>query len=198
MLKYGKENNLSLWELAVLYECARGNVDKTAVFEKMQHIVRLMKESIQKGLQGTDYQDRILPVQSLGFKDKMDEKALLNSGMLNTIILYVTAMMEMKSSMGIIVAAPTAGSCGALPGTLIGASDIMQKSENELVKAMLAAGMIGVFISEHSTFAAEVGGCQAECGAGSSMAAAGLVTLAGGTLEQCIAAASSLFKILWE
>ena len=99
-------------------------------------------------------------------------------------------MMEMKSSMGIIVAAPTAGSCGALPGTLIGASDIMQKSEEELVKAMLAAGMIGVFISEHSTFAAEVGGCQAECGAGSSMAAAGLVTLAGGSLTQCITAAS--------
>ena len=111
----------------------------------MRHIVRLMKESIKKGLQGADYQDRILPVQSLGFKDKMEDKSLLNGGMLNTIILYVTAMMEMKSSMGIIVAAPTAGSCGALPGTLIGATDIMQKSEEELIKAMLAAGMIGVF-----------------------------------------------------
>ena len=130
-----------LWELALKYECARGNVDEKTVFEKMGHIVRLMKESIQKGLQGTDYQDRILPVQSLGFKDKMDDKAmLLNGGMLNTIILYVTAMMEMKSSMGIIVAAPTAGSCGALPGTLIGAAEIMQKSENELIQAMFAAG----------------------------------------------------------
>jgi L-serine dehydratase len=190
MLKYGKANDLTLWELAVLYECARGNVDEATVFEKMKHIVRLMKESIHKGLEGTKYQDRILPVQSLGFKEKMENNALLNGGMLNTIILYVTAMMEMKSSMGIIVAAPTAGSCGALPGTLLGAGEIMKKSEEELIKAMLAAGMIGVFISEHSTFAAEVGGCQAECGAGSSMAAAGLVTLAGGTLEQCVTAAS--------
>jgi len=190
MLKYGADKNLTLWELAVLYECARGNVDEKTVFEKMGHIVRLMKESIQKGLKGTHYHDRILPVQSLGFQDKMKDQALLNGGMLNTIILYVTAMMEMKSSMGIIVAAPTAGSCGALPGTLIAASEIMQKSEDDLIKAMLAAGMIGIFISEHSTFAAEVGGCQAECGAGSSMAAAGLVTLADGTLEQCITAAS--------
>ncbi len=190
MMKYGNENKMTLWELAVKYECARGDISDKVVFEKMQHIVRLMRESIQKGLQGTDYQDRILPVQSLEFKDKMDNGSLLNSGMLNTIILYVTAMMEMKSSMGIVVAAPTAGSCGVLPGALIGASEVMQKNEEELVKAMLAAGMIGVFIAEHSTFAAEVGGCQAECGAGSSMAAAGLVTLAGGTLEQCVAAAS--------
>ena len=50
--------------------------------------------------------------------------------------------------------------------------------------------MIGVFISEHATFSAEVGGCQAECGAGGSMAAAGLVTMAGGTLGQCVTAAS--------
>ena len=190
MLKYGKTHDLTLWELAVLYECARGNVDEATVFEKMKHIVRLMKESIHKGLKGTEYQDRILPVQSLGFKEKMDDRALLNGGILNTIILYVTAMMEVKSSMGIIVAAPTAGSCGALPGTLLGAGEIMKKSEDEIVRAMLAAGMIGVFIAEHSTFSAEVGGCQSECGAGSSMAAAGLVTLAGGTLEQCITAAS--------
>ena len=55
---------------------------------------------------------------------------------------------------------------------------------------MLAAGMIGVFIAAHATFAAEVGGCQAECGAGSGMAAAALVTLANGTLEQAVDAAS--------
>jgi L-serine dehydratase len=55
---------------------------------------------------------------------------------------------------------------------------------------MLAAGMIGVFIAAHSTFAAEVGGCQAECGAGSGMAAAALVTLARGHTRQAVAAAS--------
>ena len=55
---------------------------------------------------------------------------------------------------------------------------------------MLAAGMIGVFIAAHATFAAEVGGCQAECGSGSGMAAAAIVSLAGGTLKQALSAAS--------
>ena len=62
--------------------------------------------------------------------------------------------------------------------------------EKEIVKCMLAAGMIGVFISYFTTFAAEVEGCQAECGAGSGMAAAALVTLMGGAAENAVAAAS--------
>ena len=66
----------------------------------------------------------------------------------------------------------------------------MGLSDEETVKALLIAGLIGVFIAAHATFAAEVGGCQAECGAGASMAAASLVYLGGGTLPQSIAAAS--------
>ena len=66
----------------------------------------------------------------------------------------------------------------------------MGLSLRESAKAMLAAGIIGVLIATHSTFAAEVCGCQAECGAGSGMAAAALATLAGGTVDQCLAASS--------
>jgi L-serine dehydratase len=106
------------------------------------------------------------------------------------MILYSTAMMEVKSSMGLIVAAPTAGSCGGLPGACIGAADAMGRSMDDMTRAMLAAGMVGVFIAAHATFAAEVGGCQAECGAGSGMAAAALVSLAGGNTRQAANAAS--------
>jgi L-serine dehydratase len=96
----------------------------------------------------------------------------------------------MKSAMGVIVAAPTAGACAGLPGAVIGAAGSMGLPLEAMAQAMLAAGMIGVFIAAHATFAAEVGGCQAECGAGSGMAAAALVTLAGGTAKQAIDAAS--------
>ncbi|MCB8983415.1 MAG: L-serine ammonia-lyase, iron-sulfur-dependent, subunit alpha [Ardenticatenaceae bacterium] len=190
MVAYGRRQGLSLWELALRYESARGGISENEVCQKMSRLVQLMDNSIQQGLQGTYYEDRILPCQSVGFKERMSSQSLINGEPLNTIILYVTAMMEIKSSMGVIVAAPTAGSCGALPGAILGAAAVMGKSEEDVVHAMLAAGMIGVFISEHATFSAEVGGCQAECGAGSAMAAAGLVVLAGGTLEQSVAAAS--------
>jgi len=110
--------------------------------------------------------------------------------MMNTIIMFVSSMMEVKSSMGVIVAAPTAGSCGALPGAIIGAASSLNLSREETIKAMLAASIIGVFIAAHATFAAEVGGCQAECGSGAGMAAAALVFMANGSLQQSLSAAS--------
>jgi L-serine dehydratase len=120
----------------------------------------------------------------------MEGGALLDAGMLNLMILYVTALMEVKSAMGIIVAAPTAGSCGALPGAVVGAADALGRSESDIARALLAAGMIGVFISAHATFAAELCGCLAECGSGSGMAAAALVALAGGSARQAVDAAA--------
>ena len=190
LISLGESEDLKLWELAIRYESARGGISYEKVFEQMRSIVRVMQNGIEEGLQGTYFEDRILPVQSLGFREQMKKNALLNGGMLNIIVLYTTAMMEVKSSMGVFVAAPTAGSCGALPGAILGAAKELGSSEDEITKAMLAAGIMGVFISEHATFAAEVAGCQAETGAGGSMAAAGLVTLMDGKLEQCVTAAS--------
>jgi L-serine dehydratase len=149
-----------------------------------------MEASLLEGRKGTSYKDRILGCQSGRYQEQLENGRLLEVGMLNRIILFVTAMMETKSAMGVIVAAPTAGSCGVLPGACLGAASFMGLDAEEINRAMLAAGMIGVFISARATFAAEVGGCQAECGAGGAMAAAALVTLAGGSAAQGVDAAS--------
>lgn len=190
MLQYNEGKNLALWQLAVHYEAQRGNISHDEVFEKMRSIVKIMENAIALGLEGTTYKDRILGPQSVTFKKKFDEKKLVEGDVLNTIVMYTSAMMEVKSSMGVIVAAPTAGSCGALPGAVIGTAKALKIPQDEVVKAMLAAGIIGVFIAAHATFAAEVGGCMAECGSGSGMAASGIVELQKGTLDQSLAAAS--------
>lgn len=190
MIVYNKERKLQLWELAIIYEMARGSLSYDEVFRRMIELIDIMRNSIDTGIQGTEYADRILGPQSGAFSKQMEKNRLLEGGVLNQIILYVTAMMEVKSSLGVIVAAPTAGACGALPGACLGAASAMGLSEEEVTKAMLAAGMIGVFISHRATLAAEVGGCQAECGAGSGMAAAALVTLGKGNTGQALAAAS--------
>jgi len=190
MLAYNQGKDLALWELAVAYESQRGNLSNEQVFQQMKAIVGVLLDSIAAGLRGTDYADRILGAQSGQFKASMDQRRLLDGGMLNQMILYISALMEVKSSLGVIVAAPTAGSCGGLPGAVIGAAHALSLSPDEMTKALLAGGLIGVFIAAHATFAAEVGGCQAECGAGSGMAAAALTTLANGRLTQCLAAAS--------
>ena len=190
MLEHKESLGKFLWQLALMYECARGNLTEQEVLERMNEIMRIMRNSVEHGLEGTHYDDRILGCQSGRFSQKMKVKNLLDVSLLNRIILYITAIMEVKSAMGIIVAAPTAGSCAVLPGACLAVSDELGYSDGDVVKAMLAGGMIGAFIASNSTFSAEVGGCQAECGAASGMAAAALATLGGSTTEQAVAAAS--------
>jgi L-serine dehydratase len=179
-----------LWELAAQYESVRGGISEEEVLSRMEEIVRIMERSVAEGLAGTEYPDRILPPQTGQYRTHLEKGALLDAGMLNRIILHISAIMEVKSSMGVVVAAPTAGSCGALPAAVLGAGQVLDSTNEEMAKAMLAAGLIGIFITAGSTFAAEVCGCQAECGAGSAMAAAALVSLKGGSRQQALAAAS--------
>ena len=117
---------LPLWKLAVEYEQARGNLTETEIIARMVEIVRILRRSIQQGIAGTQYEDRVLGHQCGKFDELMRSGRLLNGGALNRIVLYVTALMEVKSSMGVIVAAPTAGACAALPGAVIAMAEEMK------------------------------------------------------------------------
>ena len=190
MREFNHERQLALWELALEYESVRGGISKEKVWKKMESIAGIMKNAIVQGLEGTEYADRILGAQSVEYKKLKEGDKLLGGDTLNRIVMYVSAIMEVKSSMGVIVAAPTAGSCGAMPGAVFGVADSVGASHDDVIKALLSAGLIGLFIASQATFAAEVGGCQAECGAGATMAAAAIAQLGGGDLDTSIAAAS--------
>jgi len=190
MLDYAAGTGKPLWELAIDYESQRGGIDPDDILGKMIDIVGIVDISVKQGITGTEYPDRILGHQCGGFKEQLDSGGLLDAGIMNKIVLFVTALMEVKSAMGVIVAAPTAGSCGTFPGACLAVADTLGLGEEEVAKAMLTGGLIGVFVAEGSTFAAEEAGCQAECGAASGMAAAALVDLAGGTMQEALAAAS--------
>jgi L-serine dehydratase len=190
MLAHDAGRGTPLWRLAVDYERLRGGLTEEDVLEMMRDIVRILRRSIAAGLAGTSYNDRVLPAQSPAYATALQAGRLLDAGALNKAVAAVAALMEVKSSMGVIVAMPTAGACAALPGAVIAMAEALGLGEEEMARAFLASGLIGVFIATTFSFAAEVGGCQAEGGSAAAMAAAALVTLAGGTLEQSLAAAS--------
>lgn len=183
-----------LCQMAQQYESQRGGIGKDAVHDKMSEIVSIMRGSSQKGLTLTEIKNSILPHQSHLIERGMQTSLLVPNSLINNIIKQVTAIMEAKSGMEIIVAAPTAGSCGCLPGTLLALEETYGFSHEAVTNAMLTAGLVGVIIAKRATFAAEVAGCQVECGAGSSMAAAAVAELFGGTVSQCLAAASIAFQ----
>ncbi len=178
----------SLATLACEYEAARSGKTTQEIHAMMCSIADITHEAIQEGLQGTSYEDRILPPQA-PLARNMSKLDFLGGGMQRTIA-YVSAVMDAKSAMKVIVAAPTAGACGTLPGVVWSAAHELGKTKDQVAEALLAAGIIGVFIAGQATLAGEEGGCQAECGSAGAMAAAALVHMFGGSAREAVNAAS--------
>jgi L-serine dehydratase len=174
-----KKKGVKLSDYAVNYETSAGNISEHEVLNMSEEYMGIIKNSVKQGLGGTKFSDRILHTQSTFIAEAEKKGKLIPDPLMNEIIASVSAIMETKSSLGLIVAAPTAGSCGTVGGVLIPAAKLMKKDSQTLSRALLAAGLFGVFIADITGFAAEEGGCQYECGAASGMAAAGLAELAG-------------------
>ena len=99
-----------------------------------------------------------------------------------------------NAAMRRIVAAPTAGSCGILPGVLVAYRRTFASSEEELLAALVVAGAVGSVVAERATLAGAEGGCQAECGAAAAMAASALAVLRGGSPEDGVHAAALVLQ----
>jgi L-serine dehydratase len=178
----------SFWELAVLYESERSALPPDRVMEKIKSIVNTLRQSL-KTPDNYEIKDRILPNQSRLIENLADNN-ILGGSFNKNVIKYVTRFMDIKSSMGVFVAAPTAGSCGCVSGCVFALAEELRLDDDEIAKAMLSAALIGVIIAHHSTFAAELCGCQAECGSGSGMAAAACACVLGASVKTCLSAAS--------
>lgn len=112
-------------------------------------------------------------------------------GVLGRAVTYSMAVLEVNTSMGLIVAAPTAGASGIVPGLLLALQEEYQISDGEVLDAMFNAAAIGYLAMRNATVAGAVGGCQAEVGVASAMAASAATELMGGTPQQCMWSAST-------
>ena len=108
------------------------------------------------------------------------------------LITYAMATLETNASMGLIVASPTAGSAGIVPGLLLALQEVYDFSDEDIQKALFNAGAIGYLAMRNATVAGAVGGCQAETGVAAAMAASAATELMGGTPLQCTYAASTV------
>lgn len=196
LIEFAAENNADLGELGLVYEKCISGYPEEELNRLMKIIINIIHNSIDTGLKGTHFEDRILPRQSHLIREAEDQGRIRDS-VVNRIIENVSALMESKSAMEVVVAAPTAGSCGTVGGALRAVSENLgssagklENSADELIKAYFAAGIVGAYFAQGPGFSAEEHGCQVECGAASGMAAAGIVQLMGGNAKQAIDAAS--------
>jgi len=193
LLELCSENHSAISEIMRQRECELGETTMEDIQCRMEKALSIMRESamtpIEKpgrsmgGLIGGEA--KMLSVHHLEGKD-------ICGSVLGRGIAYAMAVLEVNASMGVIVAAPTAGSSGIVPGLLLSLQEEYHISDERLVDALFNAGAIGYLAMRNATVAGAVGGCQAEVGVASAMAASAAVELMDGTPQQCVDAASTV------
>ena len=185
IIRYAEDSGLPLWRLALMYESGRSGLSEQMLIEKMRNIIHVLKKSLETPIKDESC-NRILKNQASLFEGKV----LLGGSFQKSVLKYVTQFMDIKTSMGVFVAAPTAGACACLPGTLFALMNEREADDEALLRGMFSAGLVGVLVAYYSTFAAEICGCQAECGAASGMTAAACAEIKNASAEECLSAAS--------
>lgn len=186
-----KEKNLPISSIMELREITTGNMPKEMVEEKLNTALSIMKKSTKRPISS--------PGKSIGGLIGGEAKKVAEHGkstdcvcgsMLSKAISYSMAVLEVNASMGLIVAAPTAGSAGVVPGVLLALAEEHKLDDTTLQKGLLTASAIGYLLMRNASVAGAEAGCQAEVGAASAMAAAAVIEMMGGTPEMCLDAAS--------
>lgn len=169
-------------------------ISPDALFERMDARLSVMEDSVKAGMNSAL---RSTSGLTGGDASRMWDHAAsggICGGFTNRAMARALAVSENNAAMGKIVAAPTAGSCGILPGAVVSMLDEGRCSREAAVMALFTAGAFGMVIAQNASIAGAEGGCQAECGSAAAMAAAALVELMGGTPQQCAHACAMAIK----
>nr|MBR4280566.1 L-serine ammonia-lyase, iron-sulfur-dependent, subunit alpha [Clostridia bacterium] len=188
----------SIAQAAATAQAAESSVGVEAVRMTMRHHLQCMQEAVRNGMD-----EKLRSVSGLTggqaalmLQYYQQGKSLCGS-ILGKAEAYALATAECNACMGKIVAAPTAGACGILPGAIIAMMEEKGVTEDQAVDALLVAAAVGQSIATQASISGAEGGCQAECGSAAAMAAAALTFLQGGTAQQCAdAAAFALMNLL--
>ena len=190
LLELCEERQQSLPEVVAEYEDFLENSAVDTVRREMEKTLEVMRASVHKGMEDRGELAHILKGYGYLVKEADSKGQLLGGELFKKITLYSLAVGQYNASLGRIVACPTAGSCGVVPGALLPVAEELGSSDQELVDALFVVGGVGIVSAAQGPISGAEGGCQAECGVASAMAAGAITHLAGGSPEQVFQAAS--------
>jgi L-serine dehydratase len=174
---------VSLSQLALATESDDQGRPVEEIRDALRRALNVMRGAIDQGSTGNLKSDSGL-VGGDAAKLRNASNAPVAGGVFRDVLSRALAVQEVNAAMGVIVAAPTAGGAGVLPGVLTGLAASRGASEDKLVDALATAGLIGAVIAERASLSGAEGGCQAETGAAAGMAAGAGTEMLGGTPKQ--------------
>ena len=185
------KDNIHIYDLVLQGETKALKMTEEEMKNKIREILEVMKGSSQETLEKsfeTEY--KMIDGFAKMMNDYQKDKDPLTSMFLVRAMAMAFSTSETNANMGTIAAAPTAGSSGIMPAALMAAKEKYGLDDEVLINGLLTSIGIGQIIGKYATFAGAEGGCQAECGSASAMAAAALVEMLGGSPEEALQAAS--------
>jgi L-serine dehydratase len=195
LLKFCDEQDISISEYAVRLEVKESGLKREDIINRMRKNLEVMKESAEYGLiHKTKSVSGLLGGDAYRLSQYSKEDQTLSGNLMIKAMARALSCSEVNASMGRIVAAPTAGSCGIIPSVVITAAEKLNKTDDDMIKALFTTSMIGMIIAQNATVAGAEGGCQAECGSASAMGAAAVVEMMGGSPEMSLNAASIVLQ----
>ncbi|MBU3179606.1 L-serine ammonia-lyase, iron-sulfur-dependent, subunit alpha [Clostridium psychrophilum] len=190
-----KVKNMSICEYTIMCEVEESGLSRCEIVEKMRKNLSIMKESAQYGL---THETKSMSGLIGGDAIKLSKYGKTGNSLTGEFMIKAMARAlscsEVNATMGKIVAAPTAGSCGIIPAVIITAGEKLNKTEDELINALFTASGVGILIAKNATLSGAEGGCQAECGSAAAMGAAAVVEMMGGTPSMALNAAAIVIK----
>lgn len=195
MVKKANEKKQSLGRLVLRDQAKQMETTEEAILEMMDKQLTVMEQSAENGCRA-DIRSASGLTGGDGYRMKMrtDSGDTLSGVFCCEAITTAISVAECNAAMGRIVASPTAGSCGILPGAVITYMRNHWISRQEACMALICAGGVGMVIANKASLSGAAGGCQAECGSASAMAAAALVEMAGGTPDMAQHAVAMALK----
>ncbi|MDD6186426.1 MAG: L-serine ammonia-lyase, iron-sulfur-dependent, subunit alpha [Oscillospiraceae bacterium] len=189
LMRQCAESGKRIWEIALENEMKLTGVSREKIIENFGVRLEIMFSSARKALKEKQRTKGGLIDGVAATQYSYSQGETLRGNYINYIMSLAYSCSEVNASMGKICASPTAGSCGILPAVLLGVMESKNVSREKTIEALITASAVGAIYTKNATVAGADGGCQAECGVASSMAAAAAVYMMGGDDEKCLDAA---------
>ena len=193
LLSLCKEYDKPISQIMMDRECEMTEKPLDEIRSRMAVSLQIMKDATKEAInQPSQSMGGLIGGESRKLSDLQSSGKKIAGNLLSKAIAYSMGVLEVNASMGLIVAAPTAGSSGVIPGVLLALQEEYDFTDDQIIDALFTCSAIGYLAMLNATVAGAVGGCQAEIGVAAAMAAAAVVELMGGTPEQCTDAASTV------
>lgn len=190
-----EERSLTIAELMIEEQVKETGVSEQDVIQQMTDYYQVMKEAVERGItEDTVSRSGLTGGDARRVHDYMLSGDTSSGSDATRAMAYALAVSEVNASMGRIIATPTAGSCGIIPGVFVSSQERFGWDDTQMVQGLFAAGAIGYVIANNSSISGAEGGCQAEVGSAIGMAAGAVVEMRGGTPEQAMHAVGLALK----